>query len=107
MATKGQVEFLVLSEEAAALGLDELASLCGLDREMVEELAEAGCFTAAALPGSERRFDARSAAIVRRARRLGSDFELDAAGVALAVSLLARIEALETRLRELECQLRR
>lgn len=107
MAGEERVEVLVLSEETSAIGLDELASLCGIEREIVEELAEAGCFGTAALPGGERRFDARSAVVVRRARRLGSDFGLDPAGIALAVSLLARIDALEARLRDLECQLER
>jgi hypothetical protein len=36
---------LVLTEESSAIGLDELASLRGLDREILEELAEAGCLS--------------------------------------------------------------
>jgi chaperone modulatory protein CbpM len=87
--------------------LEELASLCGLDREILDELAEACCFEPTALPGGQCRFDARSARVVRGARRLGSDFGLDSAGVAVAVSLLARIEGLNARLRDLEHPLRR
>jgi hypothetical protein len=61
-----------VTEESSAIGLEKLASLCGLDREILEELAEAGCFEPTALPGGQCRVDARSAGVVRRARRLGS-----------------------------------
>jgi hypothetical protein len=82
VAAEERIEVLILNQVTSAIGLDELASLCGLDRETVEELAEAGCFEPTALPGGQRRFDARSAGVVPRALRLGSDFGLDPAGIA-------------------------
>jgi MerR-like DNA binding protein len=57
--------------------------------------------------GADLAFDPSSVTLARRARRLGVDFDLNDAGVVLALTLLSRIEALEERLRELECQLLR
>lgn len=42
-----------------------------------------------------------------RAARLRQDFELDSGGIALVLSLLDRIDDLERRLHDLQCQLPR
>lgn len=102
-----RVEVLVLVDDAGAVGLDEMVRLSGLTRDAIEELAGADCFSEAHRQGSDWQFDARSGNVARRARRLRRDFELDEAGAALALTLLAQIDRLEQRLRELECQVLR
>lgn len=92
---------LVLDEECL-LSLDELAEISGLERTLIEELAEAGLLTLA--PGRDQTFTALSLTIARRARRLRADFALEESGVVLALTLLQRIEALEASLRELQCR---
>jgi len=67
----------------------DLAQLSGLPLELIETLVAHG-----ALP-AEPTHAAESVVIVRRARRLRDDFELDSNGFAVAVSLLRRMRALE------------
>jgi chaperone modulatory protein CbpM len=107
MPVDERVEVLVLVDDCDVVGLDEMVRLSGLTRDAVEELAEAGCLGEAHRQGTDWLFDARSGDLARRARRLRRDFELDDAGAALALALLAHIERLEARLRELECQVLR
>ena len=52
-------------------------------------------------------FHSRTVILARRAARLRDDFGLNVSGMALALTYLERIEALEGRLRELESQLPR
>lgn len=107
MPANERVELVVLVEDAGTVGLDEMARLSGLSRDAIEELAEAGCFSEAQRQGADWLFDAHSGSVARRIRRLRRDFELDEAGAALALTLLAHIERLEQQLHELECQLLR
>jgi chaperone modulatory protein CbpM len=92
-------------EDESRLSLAELAELSGLSLTLLQELLEAGLLREARLSGAARTFRAESLAAARRAGRLRADFELDDAGTLLALSLLQRIEALEARLRQLECEL--
>jgi chaperone modulatory protein CbpM len=52
-------------------------------------------------------FPAEALSVARRAARLREGFELDAPALSLALGLLERIEELQRRVRELECQLPR
>jgi len=92
-------EFL---DAETTIALDELVAASGLPRETVVELVEWGVFQPAGAPWT---FASRTVILARRAARLRRDFELDLPGLALAASLLDRIDELEARLRELECQL--
>lgn len=75
----------------------DLANLSGLPAELLHELMDCGALPAIPEPGNAR-FEARTIALVRTARRLRDDFELDANGLAVAVSLLRRMRALEDEL---------
>ncbi len=86
-----------LVEEELTLTIDELSGACAVSRERIVELVELGMFEARAA-GSER----LGGEALRRARlalRLQRDLELNAAGAALVVELLDRIDALEAQLR--------
>ena len=87
--------------------LAELAELSGLSEAMLQELLEAGLLEEAAFPGAAGGLKTGSLVVARRACRLRADFDLNDSGVMLALTLLQRIEALEARLRELECELLR
>jgi chaperone modulatory protein CbpM len=98
-------------DEATDIAMDELIAASGLAHAELLELVELGVFEprgAAALAGqSGWRFSSRTIVLGRRAARLRDDFGLNAPGMALALAYLERIETLERRLRELECQLLR
>jgi chaperone modulatory protein CbpM len=89
-----------------------LVQACGLTAEEIVELVEHGVFTPisaapARSPVSAWRFSATTIAIGRRASRLKADFELNVSGLALALTYLERIEALEQELNRLRCNLLR
>ncbi|MCL4798592.1 MAG: MerR family transcriptional regulator [Burkholderiales bacterium] len=94
-------EFL---DAETTIALEELVAASGLPRETVVELVEWGVFQPAGEPWT---FASRTVVLARRAARLRRAFDLDPAGLALAAALLERIDELEARLRELECQLLR
>jgi len=98
-------ESAALPDEDGPFSLAELTELSGLSQAVIQELLEAGLLEQAALSGAAWTFKAGSLTLARRARRLRADFELNDSGIVLALTLLQRIEALEARLRELECQL--
>ncbi len=82
----------------------DLANMSGLPAELLDELMECGALPARndrdnADQGGAR-FEAECIALVRTARRLRDDFDLDANGLAVAVSLLRRMRVLETELTE-------
>ena len=67
----------------------DLAELSGLPLELIDTLMAHGALPAAPTHAAE------SVVLVRRARRLRDDFELDANGLAVVLSLLRRMRALE------------
>ena len=73
----------------------ELAQLAGVSPSLIESLVEHGALTDDAV---ER---AASVTIVRSVRRLQDDFDLDANGLAVALSLLRRVQVLERELLDL------
>lgn len=83
-------------EEELALSIEELCSACAVGRERLVELVEHGLLDG---PGTGGRFRGDALRRVRLAVRLQRDLGVNAAGAALAVELLARIEVLEARLR--------
>jgi chaperone modulatory protein CbpM len=86
----------------------DLERASGLAMEHLLELAEFGVFTPASSMGptspAEWRVSAGALVIARRAARLRMAFDLDMPGVAVALSLLERIEALQRELHELRCR---
>ena len=104
MSADATLQFL---DEATEVALDELLAASGLARAELVELVELGVFDPRGPEPSAWRFSSRAIYLGRRAARLRDDFGLDAAGMALALAYLERIEVLEQRLRELECQLLR
>lgn len=96
-----------LLDASLRLALDELVELSGLARDDLTALVEFGVFQPADEEPSDWRFPAAILPRARQAARLQRDFGLDAAGLALALAYLERIDALERRVRELECALPR
>jgi chaperone modulatory protein CbpM len=92
-------------DESSEFSLAELAELSGLPvallRQLVEYEALVPCDPSAAVPTfkAQRLIDARAAC------RLREDFDLDAPGLALVLTLLERVRELESRLRAVECLL--
>lgn len=105
----------VLWFEQHELSLPELADLSGLPRAVLEELLDCGAITplgAAATPGTlaegaqaaTLRFGAAGLRAARAAARLHADLELGTEALAVALSLLERIEDLEAQLRALRAR---
>ena len=97
--------------ERAEVTLEELVELSGLPSEMLIELVDYGAL-APVEPQAETqpvkwRFSADCVVAVRTVSRLRGDFDLDANALSVALMLVERIRALETRLRSLHCQLPR
>jgi chaperone modulatory protein CbpM len=97
-------DLLIPDDDENPVALDELLSASGLAQEEVSELVAFGVFQLTG-SGAAWSFHARTVTLARRAARLRDDFGLNGPGMALALTYLERIEALEGRLRELECQL--
>ncbi len=76
---------------------DEVVEMSGLPQALLDSLVDCG-----ALPASGGRttvrFASESIVLARAARRLRDHFELDDQGLAVAVSLLRRVRALEAEL---------
>lgn len=99
-------------DENTLVPFTDLLGASGLAMELLVELVEYGVFEPAhaserALVPAQWRVTSRALFVARRASRLHVDFGLDAAGIALALSLMDRIEDLERRLHDLQCQLPR
>jgi chaperone modulatory protein CbpM len=86
-----------LVEEELMLTIDELSGVCAVARERIVELLELGVFDARAAGGG--RLSGEALRRARLALRLQRDLELNAAGAALVVELLERIDALEAQSR--------
>jgi chaperone modulatory protein CbpM len=95
----------LLLDEESRISFVELRELSGLTEVELTELIEFGIFESCSGSGSEAWFSARCLRMARTASRLRSDFDLNLPGMALALTYLDRIAALEQRLRELECML--
>jgi len=99
-------DLLIPDDEENPVALEELLAASGLDHQEVSELIQFGVFQLAG-SGALWTFHVHTVRLACRAARLRDDFGLNVAGMALALTYLERIEALEGRLRELECQLPR
>lgn len=106
--------------DADACTLEELAEYSGLSHAELAELVALGAIEpdrgpapgspapASPAPGSPAPayvFRSQTIVVARTARRLRDDFELDTQGLAVALNLLQRIQALEARLAAADARL--
>lgn len=91
--------------EDHAFSLTELAELSGLAEFELRELVEYGAVTPVDPDASPWVFSGECLLTVRTACRLRMSFDLEPHGVALMVTLLARIQELEAAVRDLRAQL--
>ena len=90
---------VVILDEADEITLADLTRACRVQADWVMELVEEGVIEPHQKGGPQWRFAATTVVRVQKARRLHSDLGINLAGVALALQLLDRIDALETRMR--------
>ena len=95
--------------ERTQVTLEELVDLSGLSSELLIELVDYGAL-APVEPQTEARpaqwrFSADCVVAVQTVSRLRGDFDLDANALSVALMLVERIRALESRLQALHCQL--
>jgi chaperone modulatory protein CbpM len=83
--------------------LDHLAEVSGLSLDELTDLIDNGVLVPADA-GPPRRFRLTYVVTVKTARRLRDDFQLDRAGLALALTLLRRAEALQAQLDALQAR---
>jgi chaperone modulatory protein CbpM len=91
-------------DERAEFSLTQLAELSGLSHELLRQLVEYEAILPADPAAPQPMFKARDLVGARAACRLRDDFELEAPGLALVLTLLERIRHLEARVQALECQ---
>lgn len=85
--------------ESGSCTLVHLAEVSGLDSAELQMLVDSGALKPLAEGGDMPVFASAAMQSARTARRLRDDFELNPGGLALAMRLLERVDALE---RELE-----
>jgi chaperone modulatory protein CbpM len=93
--------------ESTTCTLLHLAEVSGLSSAELQSLVDTGALTPVGMEQGGPAFEARYVVVARTARRLRDDFELDPAGLALAMRLLARIDAMERELDSLRARLPR
>ena len=87
-----------LLDETTEITLAELTRTCRVHAEWVTELVQEGVIEPSGR-GTQWRFASTTIVRVERARRLQRDLGVNLAGIALALQLIDRIDALEARLR--------
>jgi chaperone modulatory protein CbpM len=88
-------------EDGEECTLGELAVRSQLAPAEIIELVECGVLPVSEENAGQQSFPGQALPVARTAARLRDDFELDLRGVALALALLRRIDALESELRAL------
>ena len=91
----------IVVDDAAGFDLRALCQACGAAADELLELVQEGILQPGGATVQEWRFGGAALPRARRALRLQRELDLNTAGVALALELLDRIEALESRLRRL------
>lgn len=81
--------------------IEHLAEVSGLAIDEIEDLIEIGVISPVERNAQPVSFRLQHVLTVKTARRLRDDFQLDRHGVALALTLLQRIEELEAELNAL------
>ncbi len=96
-----------LLEEDSEVTLAQLCEACAVHAEAVEAMVEEGIVAPIDSGVSKWRFTRSSVVRVRTVLRVQRDLDVNLAGVALALDLLDRIEALNARLRSFDPKPRR
>ncbi len=91
--------------EHREISIVDLAECGGFSEAEVRELVEYGALSPSSMAAAELRFRADCLARLRAAARLRADLELELPALALVVSFLERIDALEAEVRNLAAQL--
>ena len=90
-----QVTHAVWLNDSAVCSIDHLVEVSGLSLDDISNLVEDGVIAPADASDPGAGFHLAHVLTARQARRLRDDFELDRNGLALALTLLRRIESLE------------
>jgi len=90
-----QVTDAVWLNDTAVCSIEHLVEVSGLSRDDIRNLVEDGVMAPADASDPGAGFHLVHVLTARQARRLRDDFELDRNGLALALTLLRRIESLE------------
>lgn len=98
-AKKTATELPQLLDEATHVTLAEITRSCRVHAEWVMELVQEGVIEPVAPGGPQWRFASTTIVRIEKAQRLQRDLGVNLPGVALALELLDRIDALEARLR--------
>lgn len=94
-------------DERRELSLCELAERSGLTEAELRELVDSGVIAPVDPDRAPRHFRAECIVTAKTACRLRDDFELDAHGLAVALTLIDRVRDLEEQLRDLRAKLPR
>jgi chaperone modulatory protein CbpM len=108
MNTQLQTVEWVWLDEVQSVSLPELARVCGISTDDVDELVEYGALQPLQTDPAEadrRLFSADCVTRMRTASQLRLDFDLDLFAVALLLDHIQRIETLEQQVRSLQAQL--
>ena len=89
----------MILDETEEVTLADLTRTCRVHAEWVMELVEEGIIEPRGPGGPQWVFSATSVVRVQKVQRLQRDLGVNLPGIALALELLDRIEALEARLR--------
>lgn len=92
----------VVVEEHVSFTLSALCHASGAGQPLVQALVGEGLLQPTGLGPHAWRFSGDALPQTRRALRLASDFELDIAALGLVMGLLAEIDGLRSRLRNLD-----
>jgi chaperone modulatory protein CbpM len=90
---------VVVLDDTEEITLADLTRACRVHAEWVMELIEEGVIEPRGPGGPQWRFAATTIVRVQKAHRLQRDLGVNLPGIALALQLLDRIDALESRLR--------
>ena len=97
-------EWIWLNEQAIC-SAQNLIEVSGLSHEELDDLIENGVIAPVDANTQPMSFQLRYIVVASMARRLRDDFELDRHGVALAMTLMQRIEELEMELNAVRARL--
>jgi chaperone modulatory protein CbpM len=94
--------------EEKTVSFSKLTQVSGLGADILEELIEFGVVEPKEGKSPDSWiFSSHAITIARKASKLKGDFDLLPAGIAIALTYQKRIQELEERIKELECQLMR
>ncbi|MYN12154.1 hypothetical protein GSY71_03185 [Pusillimonas sp. TS35] len=85
--------------------IEHMVEVSGLSEADILDLVDTGILQPSNQDRTHYFFHTECVVIARKARRLRDDFELDADGLALAMRLLARVDALESEVHALRARL--